>query len=111
MFGGAGLALVAWLWGFLGNARAMAISAFVCGFIALVAGIVLSALFQTSSPLGIKIAAVGFAIAAIPSAIGSFFFGLSDSSLGVFFWPGGVIMLIGILVHWRSVVQGSGEDS
>lgn len=108
---GASLGVIAWLWGVLGNHRSTAIAAFVWCFIVVVTGIVLSAVFTPGQRFGLKIVAVGFAIAAIPSAVGGFLLGWSDSELTVFFWTGGIGICAGILFHGWSVVQARRDGS
>ncbi len=108
---GISLGVIAWLWGVLGSHRSIAIAAFVWCFIMGVAGFVLSVVFTPAQGVGLKIVAVGFAITAIPSAVGDFLLGWSDSELTVFFWTGGVVMCTGILVHGWSVVQARRDGS
>ena len=105
------LGAIAWTWGAFGDDRESAVFAFAWCFIASVVGIVLAIVFTPAerfgdfSPLGMKIAAIGFAIAAIPSAVGGFLLGRSDEKLDSFFWTGGAILVIGILIHGWSVFR------
>lgn len=105
------LGAIAWTWAALGGDRESAVFAFAWCFIAGVVGIVLAIVFSPAerfgdlSPLGMKVAAIGFAIAAIPTAVRAFFLARSDEELNSLFWAGGAILIVGILIHGWSVFR------
>jgi hypothetical protein len=105
------LGAIAWIWAAFGGDRESAVLAFAWCFIAAVVGIVLAIVFTPAerfgniSPLGMKIGAIGFAIAAIPTAVGGFLLGRSDEELNSFFWTGGAIFVTGILIQVWSVFK------
>jgi hypothetical protein len=111
------LGLIVWIWAALGGDRGSAMVAFAWCFIAAAAGIVLSIVFTPAerfgdfSPLAMKIAAIGFAIAAIPSAFGGLVLGRSDDELSPFFWIGGAVLAIGILLHGWAVLKRQRDGS
>ncbi|MDH5535342.1 MAG: hypothetical protein OEZ08_07220 [Betaproteobacteria bacterium] len=91
--------------------------AFAWCFIAGALGIVLAIVFTPAerfgdfSPLGMKIAAIGFAIAAIPTAVGDFLLGRSDEDLSPFFWIGVATLATGILIHGWAVLERQRDGS
>lgn len=94
----------------LGANRSFAIHVFAGGFVLTALGITINILlmpaerFVPVSPIGMKVAAVGFGLAAIPTAIGGFFFGKPDSDLAFFFWPGFALVIVGVILHAWSIV-------
>lgn len=104
------LALLAFASAVLGANRAVAIQVFAGGFVLAALGITINILlmpaerFAPISPIGMRVAAVGFGLAAIPTAIGAFFFGKTDNELAIFFWPGFVLIIVGLVLHAWSIV-------
>lgn len=104
------LALLAFAATVLGANREVAIQVFAGGFVLAALGITINILlmpaerFAPISPLGMRVAAVGFGIAAIPTAIGAFFFGKTDDDLAIFFWPGFVLIILGVVLHAWSII-------
>ena len=86
---------------------------FITGFVLFTLFFVSASLLLTNnenekkSLLGIKIAAVGFGIGAIPIAIGAFILHTSDEILNVFFRTGMVLVIVGILIHWVTMFRGN----
>lgn len=108
---GFALGVVVWIWAALGGDRGSAMVAFAWCFIAATVGIVSMIVFAPVGrfgdlpPLGMKIAAIGFAISAIPTAIGSFLLGRSDDELSPIFWIGVAVLAVGMLIHGWSVLK------
>ena len=111
------LGVAVWTWAALGGDRGSAMVLFAWCFIAAATGIVLAIVFVPAerfgdfSPLGMKIAAIGFAIAAIPTAVGGFLLGRSDEDLSPFFWIGFGTLVIGVLVHGWAVLKRQRDGS
>ena len=110
---GFAVAVAAWIFAALGGSRSAATLIFAAGFIAATIGMCtrIALMPRTDgegrSTLGLRLGAVGFALAAIPVAIGSFFLGIAEEDLVPFFYTGGVVILIGILISWISLTRGS----
>jgi len=107
---GFALALLAFASVVMGANRVLATYAFAGGFVLAALGIIINILlfsaerFAPISLIGMKVAAVGFGLAALPTAIGSFFFGRTDSELAIFFWSGFALIIVGVVLHAWSVV-------
>jgi hypothetical protein len=109
---GFAVGLGAWLFAAFGGNRASATSIFAAGFIAATIGICTRIVGmpktddQGRSTFGLRLGAVGFAIAALPVAVGAFFLGMSEESLEPIFYVGVAIILVGIAISWIAVIRG-----
>ena len=114
---GFGCGGAAWLWAAFGDDRDAAIAAFVLSYIVVTTGITSSIIFGESksvdgvSLIGQKIAAVGFAIMSIPTAIGAFFFGRRDDELSLFFGLGAAVFVTGLGIFFHAVAQRKRDGS
>lgn len=105
------LAGAAWSWAAVTDDRSIPMMEFGIGFILASIGIVGGTVsapresFGRFNPLGPKLAAVGFGVAAIPIAIGSLMLGKSDAELMPFFVVGFLLILVGIAVHGVSIFR------
>jgi hypothetical protein len=95
----------AWIFGALGHERSVAAQVFAIGFIIAAVGVsggIISmpkADREGRSTIGVRIAAMGFAIVAIPTAVGAFLLGKSDDDLKLFFYAGFFVMIVGTAIH------------
>ena len=105
------LGAIAWLWAVIADDRTAPTIAFVSCCLVGVIGIVLAVCFMPEEKLpniswaGMRLAMIGFAVAAIPTIIGAFLFGQSDDEIAPFFWSGFAIVVAGIALHGWYVLK------
>lgn len=84
---------------------------FVIGFLMLCFGVLANVLltpnerFGEHSPWGVKIMAVGFAIAVVSNVLGEIFLGEGYGTGNIVFYLGSAIMFAGIVIHGASVFK------